>query len=340
MGDDLIETQNYTLNGIRSLDSPIQSRKQLREGRFDISGADAPLPIYHSELDRNLINHFQKPGVRKVLRSRAFQNMLPGIDHELKMEQNPVMGYSDKFSRTMYVGKAGSNFSYAQPLPGTGKHGVRKRLFKDSLHCGPPLDKRLQMPQIEREKLRDQQSERIRQSTSPKQLGQSFSSTMNLGGSKYRVAPKRDDLSKVGNTAFGIRNHGGSHESPFYRKLPGGIAGRAPPATAPDCPDSSRSNDMQMVKDPRHQMDSNVLKMKDYLKASTKYPPHFQHHHHYGWGDAHIATTLYKPRGDVVMAHKQKTKDENHAVNYVDKVRSTHSTISKCPISMNGGTAI
>lgn len=324
MGDDLIETRNYTLSGIQSLESPLASRKQLRERRFDVSGGSAPLPVYHSELDRNLINHFQKAGVRKVLRSRAFQSMLPGIDHELKMEQTPAMAYTDKFTRTMFVGKQGSNTSYAQP-PSTG--GVRKRMYKDVFSNTQMVDGRLQMPMLEKE------ADRMTSTPQPACWGRSLSATQELPA-QYRIAPHRSALSKVGNTAFGIRNHGGTHESPFFRNLPGGTGGKRQPPAAPTCPDSSRSMDLQMVKDPSHQQAGGVLNKKDYLSVSTKYPPHMQHHHHYGWADAHIGTSLYQPRSAVVQEHRDRFKDRDHAVNYVDKVRSTHSSISKCPTSM------
>ena len=60
-----------------------------------------------------------------------------------------------------------------------------------------------------------------------------------------------------------------------------------------------------------------------------------QHHHHYGWGDAHISTSLYKPRNvEAKFARTQSVKDaagKMNSVNYCTKVRSVYHTISKCP---------
>jgi len=314
MGD-LIEHHDYTLDGIKSIDSQLPSRKQLRERRFDNGSGHANLPIYHSELDRNLINHFQKPGVRKVLRSAAFQSMLPGIDHELKMEQNPSLGLTEKFTRGMYVGKQGSNSSYAQPKC---KSGVRKRVYKDSFY-NTTADRRLQMPSLEKRRMEDHLNP-----LTP------YRRTMELQDLPMKPASAQPDMSKVGNTAFGIRNHGGTHESPFFRRLQGGIAGKRQAASAPTCPDSARSTDFQMVKDSSHKAPVKVLTQDDYLATSHKYPPHMQHHHHYGWADAHIGTSLYRPNTEVVQANKNSIRrqgPEGHAMKYIDKVSSLFESV-------------
>ena len=39
---------------------------------------------------------------------------------------------------------------------------------------------------------------------------------------KLRMPQEVEIRLQVGNTAFGIRNHGGTHESPFFRRLQGG----------------------------------------------------------------------------------------------------------------------
>jgi len=319
---DLIEHHDYTLTGIKSLDSQLPNRKQLRESRFDTSGGSAPLPTYHSELDRNLINHFQKPGVRRVLRSDAFQSMLPGIDHELKMENNPALGLTQKFTRGMYVGKQGSNQSFAQPKCTSG---VRKRLYNDSF-TATTTDRRLHMPSLEKRQLED-----VMNPLTP------YRRSMFMQDLPVKPASAQAALSKVGNTAFGISNHGGTHESPFFRRLPGGIAGKRHTASAPTCPDSARSTDFQMVKDPSHKQPVTVLTQGDYLNTSHKYPPHMQHHHHYGWADAQIGTSLYRPTTKLVQANKASVSNQGppgHAMKYIDKVRVTHHSISKCPVSM------
>merc|ERR1711990_692465 len=115
MSGDLLDAQSYALNGMLE---PMQVKKQTknerRESRFQMGTAPCPLPVYHSELDKNLVNHFQKPVVRSTLQSKNFQRMLPGIDHELKMEMNPSLDYPTKYSRGMFDGKQGGNTSYGQ----------------------------------------------------------------------------------------------------------------------------------------------------------------------------------------------------------------------------------
>ena len=76
---------------------------------------------------------------------------------------------SQKFTRGMYVGKQGSNSSYAQPKC---KSGVRKRVYKDSfynttVHLPESItactdqrvymqaDRRLQMPSLEKRRMED-----------------------------------------------------------------------------------------------------------------------------------------------------------------------------------------
>ena len=136
MSGDLLDAKAYTLNGIldpistskpsrnerRESRSSLDARKEsvchyethFSDGRFQMSSAPCPLPTYHSELDRNLVNHFQKPQVRcadftidasievmfarHTLQSKKFQRMLPGIDHELKMEMNPPLEYPEVFA--------------------------------------------------------------------------------------------------------------------------------------------------------------------------------------------------------------------------------------------------
>lgn len=317
-GGDLLDAKAYTLNGMME---PLQvhkpTRNQRREDRFQMSTAPCPLPIYHSELDRNLVNHFQKPSVRQTLQSKSFQRMLPGIDHELKMEMNPPVGYLSKFTRGMYNNKQGSNATFAQPVD---QNGVRNRVFKDAYHVAE-VDGRLQQKPLALEKVREE----VRQK-SPRQNTRAVT-----------VKPPRQandqQLSMVGNTAFGIRNE--THGSPFMRRLPGGLAGRPKPEEPPSRPDSVRSEDwIAEWKTQAKGVQGNKtqpISHGQYLDVSRKYPPHMQHHHHYGWSDPHISTSLYKPKNNEPMNAKFKTYDADHAISYINNVRTTHTSISRCP---------
>ena len=63
-----------------------------------------------------------------------------------------------------------------------------------------------------------------------------------------------------------------------------------------------------------------------------------QHHHHFGWGDAHISTSLYKPRNTEAFENRaeavEKLPGKMDSVNYCAKVKSQYDTISKCPTLM------
>merc|ERR1711939_820054 len=202
-GGDLLDAKSYTLNGIlEPLSTSKPTRNERRESRFQISSAPCPLPIYHSELDRNLVNHFQKPAVRATLQSKKFQRMLPGIDHELKMEMNPPLEYPEKFSRGMFKGKQGGNTSYAQPKC---YNGVRQRVFKDAYHVAD-VDGRLQPKSLYQEKVRE-----IVRLHSPRQhTSRAVARNAPVHDEKYSQTA---DLSMVSNTAYGIRDE--THASPF-----------------------------------------------------------------------------------------------------------------------------
>jgi len=230
-GGDLLDAKSYTLNNISdSMSSKNPTRNERRESRFQISSAPCPLPIYHSELDRNLVNHFQKPAVRATLQSKKFQRMLPGIDHELKMELNPPLEYQDKFSRTMFRGKQGGNTSYAQ----TGTvNGVRRRVWKDAYHVAE-VNGRLQPNALQQEKVRE-----VVKLHSPRRNNTRALVTRTGTGSGTGA---KEDLSMVTNICFGIRNE--TQASPFLRRLKGGLAGKPVPEEPPSRPDSVRSEDV------------------------------------------------------------------------------------------------
>lgn len=320
-GGDLLDAKAYTLNGIlEPLSTSKPTRNERRETRFQMSSTSCPLPVYHSELDRNLVNHFQKPAVRATLQSKKFQRMLPGIDHELKMEMNPPLDYPEKFSRGMFKGKQGGNTSYAQPK---SFNGVRQRVFKDAYHVAD-VDGRLQPRALQQEKLRE-----IVRLHSPRQK----TSRATAATAAAPDFSKTAELSMVSNTAYGIRNE--THASPFMRRLKGGLAGRHAQAEPPSRPDSVRSEDFiaswqtgvsSQTKSPEHKYTHS-----EFIEVSKKYPPHMQHHHHYGWGDAHISTSLYKPRNTEAKRAKSTIQDQDHAVHYIDNIRTTHTSISRCP---------
>jgi hypothetical protein len=77
--------------------------------------------------------------------------MLPGIDHELKMEMNPPIEYGSRFSRGMFRGKQGGNTSYTQPA---AINGVRDKVFKDAYHVAD-VDGKLQLRPLQQEKLKE-----------------------------------------------------------------------------------------------------------------------------------------------------------------------------------------
>jgi len=230
MSGDLLDAKAYTLNGILDpISTSKPSRNERRESRFQMSSAPCPLPTYHSELDRNLVNHFQKPQVRHTLQSKKFQRMLPGIDHELKMEMNPPLEYPERFTRGMFKGKQGGNTSYAQPKC---YNGVRTRVFKDAYHVAD-VNGRLQPKSLQQEKVRE-----VVKMYSPR-----HQPTRAMPSQKAdAVYSATADLSMVGNTAFGIRNE--THASPFLRKLKGGLAAQPKEAEPPSRPDSVRSEDI------------------------------------------------------------------------------------------------
>lgn len=329
MSGDLLDAKSYTLNGM--LD-PIQLNKpsanSRRESRFQLSTAPCPLPTYHSELDRNLVNHFQKPGVRATLQSKKFQRMLPGIDHELKMEMNPPLEYPSRFTRGMFNNKQGGNATYAQPVD---QNGVRHRVFKDAYYVAD-VDGRLQPKPLHQEMVRE-----VVRAKSPRRETQSRALM------PKRKAPHssedQTELSMVSNTAYGIRNE--THGSPFMRKLQKNVPGASSKASdSPLRPDSVRSEDIiaQWQTGSRGaagQHQDQPLSHGKMIEVSRKFPPHMQHHHHYGWGDAHISTSLYKPRNIEARDAKNCTLDQDHALKYIDKVRTTHTSISRCPTSFS-----
>jgi len=323
MSGDLLDAKAYTLNGILDpLSTHKTTRNERRENRFQMSSAPCPLPIYHSELDRNLVNHFQKPAVRATLQSKKFQRMLPGIDHELKMEVNPPLEYPEKFSRGMFKGKQGGNTSYGQPKC---YNGVRQRVFKDAYHVSD-VDGRLQPKSLHQEKVRE-----IVRLHSPRQ---NTSRAVAKTGVQKAVDtdPSSTQLSMVSNTAFGIRNE--THASPFLRKLKGGIAAQPKSVEPPSRPDSVRSEDFIATWQTGAMSSGRpdrALTHSDFIQVSKKYPPHMQHHHHYGWSDAHISTSLYKPRNMEAKDAKNSIQDQDHAINYIDNIRTTHTSISRCP---------
>ena len=143
----------------------------------------------------------------------------------------------------------------------------------------------------------------------------------------------------ITNTAFGIKNE--NHASPFMRKLKGGLAGGPKIEEPPSRPDSVRSEDIVSRWDSganptgSRRSPDRAISQAEFLNVSKKYPPHMQHHHHYGWGDAHISTSLYKPRNNEAYAARDdsvaKLPGKMNSVNYCAKVRSQYNTISKCP---------
>lgn len=327
MGD-LLDSKAYTLHGmLEPLQVKKPTRSERRESRFQLSTAPCPLPIYHSELDRNLVNHFQKPGVRQQLQSKKFQRMLPGIDHELKMEMNPPLDYPARFTRGMFNNKQGGNATYAQPVD---KCGVRVRVFKDAYHVAD-VDGRLQTKPLQQEKVRE-----IVRAKSPR--GQKTTrAALPPQPPATADATQSATLSMVSNTAYGIRNE--THGSPFMRNLKSGVA--SAPKTEPgdiSRPDSVRSEDFiqqwQTGASGGRGSKDRPISHKRFLEVSKKYPPHMQHHHHYGWGDAHISTSLYKPRNQEAKDARIGIQDQDHALKYIDKVRTTHTSISHCPVSM------
>merc|ERR1711939_1166790 len=200
-GGDLLDAKSYTLNGIlEPLSTSKPTRNERRESRFQISSAPCPLPIYHSELDRNLVNHFQKPAVRATLQSKKFQRMLPGIDHELKMEMNPPLDYPARFTRGMFNNKQGGNATYAQPVD---KCGVRNRVFKDAYHVAD-VDGRLQTKPLQQEKVKEiVRAKSPRRQTTSRVPTTKNSLNGNAAGGRQEPAT---ELSMVSNTAYGIRN--------------------------------------------------------------------------------------------------------------------------------------
>lgn len=279
------------------------------------------IACYHSELDRNLVNHFQKPVVRCTLQSKNFQRMLPGIDHELKMEMNPSLDYPTKYSRGMFDGKQGGNTSYGQK---PAFNGVRTRVFKDAYHMAD-VNGRLHPKPLQQERLGQALKEKSPRAQGPE-------------GTSRAVPPRNQtesdtqEMSMVSNTAFGIRNE--THGSPFMRVLKKGLAGKPKVEEPPSRPDSVRSEDFIA----RWNTGTRVPKKKEvpishkeFIDVSKKYPPHMQHHHHYGWGDAHISTSLYKPRNTEAQRAKDGIQDQDHAIHYINNVRTTHTSISRCP---------
>lgn len=324
MSGDLLDAKAYTLNGIlEPISTGKPTRNERRESRFQMSSAPCPLPTYHSELDRNLVNHFQKPIVRQTLQSKKFQRMLPGIDHELKMEMNPPLEYPERYSRGMFKGKQGGNTSYAQPKC---YNGVRQRVFKDAYHVAD-VDGRLQPKSLHQEKVRE-----VVRLHSPRQHTTRATAKQGMSNGDSALG-KTTDLSMVSNTAFGIRNE--THASPFLRKLKGGVAGRPQAEVPPSRPDSVRSEDFiatwQSATTSRNKSPDHAFTHNEFIEVSKKYPPHMQHHHHYGWSDAHISTSLYKPRNVEAKDAKSTIQDQDHAVHYIDNVRTTHTSISRCP---------
>ena len=251
--------------------------------------------------------------------------MLPGIDHELKMEMNPPIEYGSKFSRGMFRGKCGGNASYTQA---PAVNGVRQRVYKDSYHVAD-VDGKLQLNPLQQEKVKEIVKLHVpsRQRTTrqvPRKIQKAFAAT--------------SDLSMITNTAFGIKNEG--HASPFMRKLKGGIAGRPKLEEPPSRPDSVRSEDIVSRWDTGAATDKprspdRPISQKEFLNVSKKFPPHMQHHHHFGWGDAHISTSLYKPRNTEAYEARDdsvaKLPGKMNSVTYCAKVRSQYNTISKCP---------
>jgi len=364
MGD-LLDAQAYTLNGMMAKTSNFgkTSRNETRETKFKISTAPSPLPVYHAELDRNLVTHFHKHGVRNVLQSRNFQSMLPGIDHELKMEINPPLPYLNKFSRVMFEGKQGGNSSYGG-INGIGQppciNGVRTRVFKDAYHVAD-VNGRLHPRDRELMKVRHTEEingdENVSTSARSPPVGMTpsqplprqthgkfyatnssdfFSQFSETNLSLEASLARKKQLSMVTNTSFGIKNE--TYESPFMRKLAGGLAGVPKPEEPPSNPDSVRSEDFVSRWDtgtasrarPKDGMGTKISHSQ-FIEVSKKFPPHMQHHHHYGWGDAHISTSLYKPRNTEAADARDSIKDENHAIHYINNVRTCHKAISRCP---------
>lgn len=328
-GGDLLDANAYTINGmsdsITSGKNP--TRNQRRESRFNMSSAPCPLPIYHSELDRNLVNHFQKPAVRATLQSKKFQRMLPGIDHELKMEMNPPLEYQSNFSRGMFKGKQGGNTSYAQ---GAAFNGVRRRLWKDDYHVAD-VDGKLQPKVLQQEKIRE-----VLLDKSPRRFGNTTRALVTkASGKNIDKGGDTTDLSMVTNICFGIRNE--TQASPFLRRIKGGVA-KPKQEEPPSRPDSVRSEDIISKWDTGASTGAAPIRsysQAEFLDVSKKYPPHMQHHHHFGWGDAHICTSLYKPRNVEAKAVRDAIPDTQNAVKHIDRALTTWKSISRCPTSMN-----
>ena len=191
----------------------------------------------------------------------------------------------------MFRGKQGGNTSCAQNGP---LNGVRRRVYRDLYHVAE-VDGKLQLDPLQQEKIKEivKLNTPSRQTTSRtmvKPYKKAFSATT--------------DLSMISNTAFGIKNE--TEASPFFRKLKGGWAYRqkAEDNEPPSRPDSVRSEDFVSSWDTgasagggggQFGATRNISK-REFLDVSKKFPPHMQHHHHFGWGDAHITTSLYKPR--------------------------------------------
>jgi len=229
----------------------------------------------------------------------------------------------------MFRGKQGGNTTCAQNQP---INGVRQRIYKDLYHVSD-VDGKLQLNPLQQEKIRE-----IIKINTPT----SRTSSPMVRAPFKKAFSATTDLSMISNTAFGISNE--THASPFYRKLKGGWAMRAKATDnePPSRPDSVRSEDFVSSWDTCGSSGTKSvagISQKQFLDVSKKFPPHMQHHHHFGWGDAHITTSLYKPRNDAAQANRDYSTDKlpgkMNSVQYCAKVRSQYTTISKCPTTNN-----
>merc|ERR1712072_1207199 len=124
----------------------------------------------------------------------------------------------------------------------------------------------------------------------------------------------------VSNTAYGIRNE--THGSPFMRRLHKTVAGASNKASDSIRPDSVRSEDIIAqwqtgASGAAGRRQDQRLSHGKMIEVSRKFPPHMQHHHHYGWGDAHISTSLYKPRNVEARDARIGIQDQDHALKYI-----------------------